>query len=69
VAVTRHQPFVGSIAAESIVVLGIETFARPSHGHTGVALGKMAFGAVSAPCASEVAENRHATRDESNRSL
>src|SRR5438093_9836430 len=37
VAVTRHAPFEGSSAAESILVLGMETFARLSHGHIAAA--------------------------------
>src|SRR2546425_11830144 len=40
VAVTRHEPSEGSIAAVSIMVLGSETFARLSHEHTGAASGK-----------------------------
>src|SRR5437870_4422289 len=48
VAVTRHEPSEGSSAAESIVVLGSETLARLSHGHTGAASGKSGFGGVSA---------------------
>src|SRR6185503_8610349 len=48
VAVTRHDPFVGSIAAESIVVFGSATFVRLSHGHTGAASGKSGFGGASA---------------------
>ena len=47
-AVTRHEPSEGSSVAESIVVLGSETLARPSHGHTGVMSGKSGLGGVSA---------------------
>jgi hypothetical protein len=48
VAVTRHDPFVGSIVAESIVVFGSATFVRLSHGHTGAVSGKSGFGGTSA---------------------
>src|SRR5436190_1094654 len=48
VAVTRHDPSEESMAAESIVVLRSETFARLSHGHTGAASGKSGFGGASA---------------------
>src|SRR2546425_12367162 len=39
VAVTRHEPSEGSTPAESMVVLGRESLARLSHGHTGAAPG------------------------------
>jgi len=55
VAVTRHQPFEGSIVADSIVVFGIDTFARLSHEHTGAALEKIGFGALSAARAKLIA--------------
>src|SRR5262245_44857020 len=61
VAVTRHEPSDGSIAAESIVVFGSEILARFSHGHTGVVSGKSGFGGASAARINAIAP-RSATR-------
>src|SRR5437879_2433455 len=62
VAVTRHDPSVGSIAAESIVVLRSETLARLSHGQTAAASGKSGFDGVSAAWAEVSATKRVLTR-------
>src|SRR5438034_1580725 len=62
VAVTRHDPSEGSSAAESIVVLGSETLARLSHGHTGEAPGKRGFGGFSAARVKVTAPRRMITR-------
>src|SRR2546430_16866536 len=58
VAVTRHEPSVGSIAAEAIAGFGSDTLARLSHGHTGAASGKSAFGGISAARTTVVATQR-----------
>src|SRR5687768_8112225 len=62
VAVTRHQPLEGSMVAESIVVFGIETFARSSHGQTGLASGKSGSGGASAAGTRTTAPERMVTR-------
>jgi hypothetical protein len=63
VAVTRHQPFVGSISANSIVVFGIVTFARLSHEHTGLASGKIGLAGASAACVEAIAPKIQVDRD------
>src|SRR5690349_9836182 len=47
VAVTRQEPSDGSRAAESMVVLGIATFVKLSHGQIGFASGNSALGGES----------------------
>jgi hypothetical protein len=47
-AVTRHIRFEPSTMADSILVLGRETFIRLSHGHAGTSPGKSALGKGSA---------------------
>src|SRR5688500_14084117 len=48
IAVTRHEPSAGSIAADSIFVFGSVTFNNSSQPQVGIAAGKIGFGALSA---------------------